>query len=83
MVPAGATDTTAGTARISGNPAEVLVGGMPFGAKFYTEGVLVVGFLRRNARRREKPATRRGRQDCIRVMSSRTSAESRWLTPPS
>ena len=44
VVPAGATDTTAGTARISGNPAEVLVGGMPFGAKFYTEGVLVVGF---------------------------------------
>ena len=37
VVPAGATDTTAGTARISGNPAEVLVGGMPFGAKFYTE----------------------------------------------
>ena len=43
VVPAGATDTTAGTARISGNPAEVLVGGMPFGAKFYTEGVLVDG----------------------------------------
>ncbi len=25
-------------------PGEVLVGGMPFGVKFYTEGVLVVGF---------------------------------------
>lgn len=27
-----------------GSPREVLVGGMPFGVKFYTDGVLVVGF---------------------------------------
>ncbi len=26
------------------SPAEVYVGGMPFGVKFYTEGILVVGF---------------------------------------
>ncbi len=43
-IPTGAAGTAAGAARTSGNPAEVLVGGMPFGVKFYTEGVLVVGF---------------------------------------
>ncbi len=34
------TDTKAGNTL----PSEVYVGGMPFGVKFYTEGILVVGF---------------------------------------
>lgn len=40
ILPVGATATQA----TGGAPREVLVGGMPFGVKFYTEGVLVVGF---------------------------------------
>ena len=38
--PRADTDTTAGNTL----PDEVYVGGMPFGVKFYTEGILVVGF---------------------------------------
>ncbi len=35
---------TAGAAAGGGMPDKVYVGGMPFGVKFYTEGILVVGF---------------------------------------
>ncbi len=42
---ATASAPAAGTATASrGAPEQVLVGGMPFGVKFHTEGILVVGF---------------------------------------
>ncbi len=43
VVTAGAATGTSGGERTV-LPAEVYVGGMPFGVKFYTEGILVVGF---------------------------------------
>ena len=36
--------SAAGTGEAGKAPEEVYVGGMPFGVKFYTEGILVVGF---------------------------------------
>ena len=36
--------SAAGTEETGKAPEEVYVGGMPFGVKFYTEGILVVGF---------------------------------------
>ena len=36
--------SAAGTGETGKAPEEVYVGGMPFGVKFYTEGILVVGF---------------------------------------
>ena len=46
LTTAAAEPTTADTAPPAGDaaPREVYVGGMPFGVKFYTEGILVVGF---------------------------------------
>lgn len=43
-LPADVASVPCGATAASGNPREVLVGGMPFGVKFYTDGVLVVGF---------------------------------------
>ena len=45
LVAAGAvTASAADPQRTSAMPGSVYVGGMPFGVKFYTEGILVVGF---------------------------------------
>ena len=38
------TASAVGTGTAGKVPEEVYVGGMPFGVKFYTEGILVVGF---------------------------------------
>lgn len=41
---AAAPRTDGGTSGAAGAPRSVYVGGMPFGVKFYTEGILIVGF---------------------------------------